>query len=93
MIFHQIGGQTVKKLTFWNKISLILWIGAILVLLSFFTFTLSVIGLVAGIVIFTLRFFRQNQTQSINSQNNKNNPFTNQKYRSRPSKEDDIIDI
>ena len=93
MIFHQVGGQTVKKLTFWNKISLILWIGAILALLSFFTFTLFVIGLVAGIVIFTLKFFRQNQTQSINSQNNKNNPFTNQKYRSRPSKEDDIIDI
>jgi len=93
MIFHQIGGQTVKKLTFWNKISLILWIGAILALLSFFTFTLFLIGLVVGIVIFTLRFFRQNQTQSINSQNNKNNPFTKQNYRSRPSKEDDIIDI
>ena len=93
MIFHQIGGQTVKKLTFWNKISLILWIGAILALLSFFTFTLFLIGLVVGIVIFTLRFFRQNQTQSINNQNNKNNPFTNQNYRSRPSKEDDIIDI
>ena len=93
MIFHQIGGQTVKKLTFWNKISLILWIGAILALLSFFTFTLFVIGLVVGIVIFTLRFFRQNQSQSINGQNNKSNPFTNQNYRPRPSKDDDIIDI
>jgi predicted membrane protein len=93
MIFHQIGGQAVKKLTFWNKISLILWIGAILALLSFFTFTLFVIALVVGVVIFTLRLFRQNQKQTINSQNKKNNPFKNQSYHSRPSKDDDIIDI
>ena len=93
MIFHQIGGQTLKKLTFWIKISLILWIGAILALLSFFTFTLFVIGLIVGIVIFTLRFFRQNQSKTTNGQNNKNNPFTNQNYRSRSSKDDDIIDI
>ena len=93
MIFHQIGGQTVKKLTFWNKISLILWIGAILALLSFFTFTLFVIALGVGIVIFMLRFFRPNQTQAFNSQNNKNNPFEKKNYRSKPSKDDDIIDI
>jgi hypothetical protein len=93
MIFHQIGGQTVKKLTFWNKISLILWIGTILALLSFFTFTLFVIALAVGIVIFTLRFFRINRTQTINNQNKKNNPFTSQSYRSSPSKDDDIIDI
>ena len=93
MIFHQIGDQTVRKMTFWNKVSLILWIGASLALLSFFTFTLFVIALVVGVVIFTLRFFRQNQAQTSNSQHNKNNPFTNQGYRSNPSKDDDIIDI
>ena len=87
MIFHQIGGQTAKRMTFLNKVSLILWIGATLALLSFFTFTLFIIALVVGVVIFTLRFFRQNQPQTSNSQHSKNNP------RSNPSKNDDIIDI
>ena len=93
MIFHQIGGQTVRRMTFWNKVSLILWIGASLALLSFFTFTLFVIALVVGVVIFTLRFFRQNQPQTSNSQHNKNNPFAHQNYHSNPSKNDDVIDI
>jgi len=93
MIFHQIGGQTVRKTTFWSKVSLILWIGASLALLSFFTFTLFVIALVVGVVIFTLRFFRQNQPQTSSSQHDKNNPFAHQNYRSNPSKNDDIIDI
>ena len=93
MIFHQIGGQTAKRMTFWNKVSLVLWIGASLALLSFFTFTLFVIAFVVGIVIFTLRFFRQNRSQTTNNKPRKNNPFTNQNYRSRPSKDDDIIDI
>jgi len=93
MIFHQIGGQTVRRATFWKKVSLVLWIGASLALLSFFTFTLFVIALVVGVVIFILRFFRQNQPQTSNSQHSKNNPFAHQNYRSRPSKDDDIIDI
>ena len=93
MIFNQIGGQTVKKMTFLNKVSLILWIGASLALLSFFTFTLFVIALVVGIVIFTLRFFQQNRPQTNNNNPRKNNPFTNQNYQSGSNKGDDIIDI
>jgi len=93
MIFNQIGGQTVKKMTFLNKVSLILWIGASLALLSFFTFTLFVIALVVGIVIFTLRFFQQNRPQTTNNNPRKNNHFTNQNYQSGSNKGDDIIDI
>ena len=93
MIFHQIGGQTAKRMTFWNRVSLILWIGASLALLSFFTFTLFVIAFVVGIVIFTLRFFQQNRPQTTNNKSRKNNPFTNQNYQSGPNKDDDIIDI
>ena len=93
MIFHQIGGQTARRMTFLNKVSLILWIGASLALLSFFTFTLFVIAFVVGIVIFTLRFFRQNRTQTTNNKSRKNNPFTNQNYQSGSDKDDDIIDI
>ena len=93
MIFHQIGGQTEKRMTFWNKVSLILWIGASLALLSFFTFTLFVIAFVVGIVIFTLRFFRQNRPQTMKNKSRKNNSFTNQNYQSGSDKDDDIIDI
>ena len=93
MIFNQIGGQTVKKMTFLNKVSLILWIGASLALLSFFTFTLFVIALVVGVVIFTLRFFQQNRPQTTNNNPRKNNHFTNQNYQSGSNKGDDIIDI
>ena len=93
MIFHQIGGQTARRMTFLNKISLILWIGASLALLSFFTFTLFVIAFVVGIVIFTLRFFRENRPQTMNNKSKKNNRFTNQNYQSGPNKDDDIIDI
>ena len=93
MIFHQIGGQTPKKMSFLNKISLILWIGATLALLSFFTFTIFVIALVVGVVIFTLRFFQQNRPQTTNNKSSKNNPFTNQNHQSGPNKDDDIIDI
>ena len=93
MIFHQIGGQTARKMTFLNKVSLILWIGASLALLSFFTFTLFVIALVVGVVIFTLRFFQQNRPQTTNNKSRKNNPFNTQSYQPASNKNDDIIDI
>jgi ABC-type uncharacterized transport system permease subunit len=93
MIHHKIGGQTTRRMTLWNKVSLILWIGAGIALLSFFTFTLFVIALVVGIVILTLRLFRQNQPQTTQSQYKKNNPFTKKNYRPRSNKDDDIIDI
>ena len=93
MIYHKIGGQTARRMTLWNKVSLILWIGAGIALLSFFTFTLFVIALVVGVVILTLRLFRQNQPQTTQSQYKKNNPFTKKNYRSGSNKDDDVIDI
>jgi ABC-type uncharacterized transport system permease subunit len=93
MIYHQFGAQAVRKMTLWNKVSLVLWIGAGIALLSFFTFTLFVIALVVGIVILILRFFRQNQPQTTQSPYKKNNPFTSKNYRSGSNKDDDIIDI
>tara|TARA_B110000116_G_C16291961_1_gene339837 strand:- start:18 stop:299 length:282 start_codon:yes stop_codon:yes gene_type:complete len=93
MIHHKIGGQTTRRMTLWNKVSLIVWIGAGIALLSFFTFTLFVIALVVGIVILTLRLFRQNQPQTTQSQYKKNNPFTKKNYQSGSNKDDDIIDI
>lgn len=91
MIFHQIGGQ--NKLTLWNKITLILWIGISLALLSFFTFTFFIIALVVGVVIFTMSFFRSTPGSARYSQQDKVPPFPNPNYRHKPPKDDDIIDI
>ena len=93
MIFHQINSQTGKRMTFLNKVSLFLWIGATLALLSFFTFTFFVIALLVGLVIFTLRFFRQSKQQPINNQYTKGEPFVKQNHSPRSPREDDIIDI
>lgn len=91
MIFHQINGQN-SSMSFWGKISLILWICISLALLSFFTFTIFIIGLVAGVVIFALRFFRRNTSSKLYMENN-DTVFTNKKYRTERIKDDDIIDI
>ena len=92
MIFHQIGGQTTK-MSFWNKVSLILWISASLALLSFFTFTIFILALIVGVVIFALGFFRRNPSSVTYTQNNEATPFPGQNYRPKHLKEDDIIDI
>ena len=92
MIFHRIGGQTTK-MSFWNKISLILWIGISLALLSFFAFTIFISALVVGVVIFALGFFRRSPSSVTYTQNNEATPFPGQNYRSRHLKDDDIIDI
>ena len=92
MIFHQIGGQT-PKMSFWNKISLILWIGISLALLSFFTFTIFIIALMVGVVIFTLGLFRRGPSSTIHTQNNEATAFPRQNYRPKHLKDDDIIDI
>jgi hypothetical protein len=91
MIFHQIGGQ--NKLTLWNKISLILWVGISLALLSFFTFTFFIIALIVGVVLFILNFFRSGPSSINYTHENRNPPFPGQNYRPKPPKDDDIIDI
>ena len=92
MIFHQIGGKA-PKISFWNKISLILWIGFSLAILSFFTFTIFILALVVGIVIFTLGFFRRNTSTAQYTRTDKSTQFPNQNYRSKNFKNDDVIDI
>ena len=92
MIFHQIGSQA-PKMSFWNKISLMLWIGVSLALLSFFTFTIFILALVVGIVIFALGFFRRSPSSRTYVQNNEATPFPGQNYQPKHLKDDDIIDI
>jgi len=92
MIFHQINGQT-SKISFWNKVSLVLWIVASLALLSFFTFTIFILALIIGVVIFALSFFRRNPSSVSYTRNNETIPFPRQNYRSKHTKDEDIIDI
>ena len=92
MIFHQIGGQT-PKISFWNKISLTLWICISLALLSFFTFTLFIIALVIGMVIFALSFFRRGPSSVSYPQHNDATPFPHQDLRPKHRKNNDVIDI
>ena len=92
MILNQFGGQTTK-ITFWNKVSLILWIGISLALLSFFTFTIFMLALVVGVVVFVLSFFRRSPSSATYTQSNETTPFPSQNYRPKPLKNDDVIDI
>ena len=92
MIFRQIGSQA-PKMSFWNKISLMLWIGVSLALLSFFTFTIFILALMVGVVIFVLGFFRRGPSSIIHTQNKEATSFPNQNYRPKHLKDDDIIDI
>jgi len=92
MILNQFGGQTTK-ITFWNKVSLILWIGISLALLSFFTFTIFMLALVVGVVVFILSFFRRSPSSATYTQSNEATPFPSQNYRPKHLKNDDVIDI
>ena len=92
MIFHQMGDQP-HKISLWNKISLILWIGISLALLSFFTFTLFIIALVIGMVIFALNFFRRGPSSAAYTQHNDATPFPHQDLRPKHRKNNDVIDI
>ncbi len=92
MIFHSMGNQS-KKMTFWNKVTLAIWIIIGFALLSFFTFTVFIIAFVIGIIIFILRIFLKTRPPFKNPQKTKTDPFTNQSNRSNNPKDSDIIDI
>jgi len=91
MMFRQFTTPS-PKLTVWNKLSLMLWIVACLALLSFFTFTLFVIALLAGVVILTLKFFRRGPGPRF-PQANATTTYQTRIYRSDRPRDDDIIDV
>ncbi|MDP6336660.1 MAG: hypothetical protein QGH62_00475 [Nitrospinaceae bacterium] len=92
MISHQFTSQP-PKLTVWNKVSLALWIIACLTLLSFFTFTLFIIALVVGVVIFVLNFFRRGPRTHFPRENETTTFRQTRTYRSDQRRDDDIIDV
>ena len=91
MIFHQFTTQPQRR-TIWNKILLALWIVMCLALLSLFTFSLFVIALLAGLVIFTLNFFRARPATPFLHEN-ETTTFHTRTYRPSRPQDDDIIDV
>jgi uncharacterized membrane protein HdeD (DUF308 family) len=90
MFFFQHPGLN-QKIPWTTKVSLVLWILFGLVLLSFFAFSLFIITLLVGVVLFTVNLFqRQRAPISRNAQEYQTRTYTP----SQKQKEDDnIIDI
>lgn len=87
-IFQQIGTQ--QKIPFTTKLILIFWIILGLAVLSFFAFSIFLIALMVGVVLFATNLFQKNK-RSI--------PKPPSGFQTRPysaprnPKEDDVIDI
>ena len=89
-IFQQVGPK--QKIPFTTKLALIFWIILGLVILSFFAFSVFIIALIVGVVLFATNLF-----QKKNGPNSIPKPppgFQTRTYSSpRHIKDDDVIDI
>ena len=91
MFIFQQGGPK-QKIPFTTKLALIFWIILSLVILSFFAFSVFIIALLVGVVLFATNLFqKKNGPNSIP----KSPPgFQTRTYSSRRHiKDDDVIDI
>ena len=89
-IFQKVGPK--QKIPFTTKLALIFWIILSLVILSFFAFSVFIIALLVGVVLFATNLFqKKNGPNSIP----KSPPgFQPRTYSSpRHIKDDDVIDI
>ena len=79
-----------KKIPLTTKIMMVVWIFVVLAILSFFTFSIFIIALLAGVVAFAANLFQKNRSPISNNQPE----FSKQYYRPNPKEKDnDIIDI
>ena len=89
-IFQQVGPK--QKIPFTTKLALIFWIILGLVILSFFAFSVFIIALLVGVVLFATNLFqKKNGPNSIP----KSPPGSQTRTYSSPRhiKDDDVIDI
>lgn len=86
--FQQIDPS--QKIPFMTKLALVFWIILGVALLSFFAFSIFIIALVVGLVLFTTSLFqKKKQPGSI-----PNSDFRTQPHSAhRNTKDDDVIDI
>jgi hypothetical protein len=89
-IFQQIGSK--QKIPFTTKVILVFWIILGLALLSFFAFSIFLLALMVGVVLFTLNLFQKRRRPNSIPKSPLN--FQTRNYSApRNTKDDDIIDI
>ena len=87
-IFQQVGPQ--QKIPFTTKLALVFWIILGLAILSFFAFSIFIIALMVGVVLFASQLFQKRKGP--NSIPKSPPGFQTRTY-SRHTKDDDVIDI
>ncbi len=86
--FQQIGPS--QKIPFTTKLAMVFWIILSLALLSFFAFSIFIIALMVGLVLFTTSLFqKKKQPGSIPNADFQTRPYSAPRH----TKDDDVIDI
>jgi len=86
--FQQIGPS--QKIPFTTKVAMVFWIILSLALLFFFAFSIFIIALMVGLVLFTTSLFqKKKQPGSIPNPDFQTRPYS----APRNTKDDDVIDI
>ena len=89
MFFFQYPGPN-QQIPLANKVTMVIWILVGLGILSFFAFSIFIIAVLAGIIIFTANLFQKNRPPLSNEAHD----FPTQHYKHKPKQsDDDIIDI
>ena len=88
MFSFKYPGQN-QKISLATKASMIIWILVGLGFLSFFAFSIFIITILIGIIIFIGNLFQKNRSPV----SNKPKDFTTQHYKNTPKHNDDVIDI
>ena len=78
-----------QKISLANKVSMVIWIMVGLGILSFFAFSIFIIAILIGILIFIANLFQKNRSTI----SNETHDFPTKRYKNNPKQNDDIIDI
>ena len=88
MVSFKYPGQN-QKTSLATKASMIIWILVGLGILSFFAFSLFIIAILIGILIFIATLFQKNRSTI----SNETHDFPTKRYKNNPKTNDDVIDI
>ena len=88
MFSFKYPGQN-QKISLATKASIIIWILVGLGILGFFAFSIFIIAILIGILIFIANLFQKNRSTI----SNQTHDFPTQRYKNNPKQNDDIIDI
>ena len=78
-----------QKIPLATKASMVIWILVGIGILSFFAFSIFIIAVLIGIVIFTASLFQKNQSPI----SNETHGFPTEHHKNNPKQNDDVIDI